>query len=240
MKTVVEIKHFHFFAGLGGGAKGFNKGEARVGNLEARFRCIGGIDVDPAGIADFSVLAGTVISASTTGNGAFCVADPRPKALNERRPAYMTGGHYGVVPWQDPSGAVPAYAKYDRGRWAVADPRDCEGEPAASLPSPNDKLICCIRALDGTWHRPFTTLELASLQGLADPEETLELAGLSDSDWRERIGNAVPPPAAQAVASVMGRTLLMAWSGQTFSLSSEPIWVQPIALALSVDPGVAS
>ena len=35
----------------------------------------------------------------------------------------------------------------------------------------------------------------------------------------------VKPEAAQAVASVMGRTLLMAWSGQSFALSSEPIWV---------------
>jgi hypothetical protein len=27
----VEIRHFHLFAGLGGGARGFNHGEARVG-----------------------------------------------------------------------------------------------------------------------------------------------------------------------------------------------------------------
>jgi hypothetical protein len=27
-----EIRHFHLFCGLGGGAKGFNNGEARVGN----------------------------------------------------------------------------------------------------------------------------------------------------------------------------------------------------------------
>ncbi len=37
-----EIRHAHFFAGLGAGAKGFNKGHARVGNMEAKFRCIGG------------------------------------------------------------------------------------------------------------------------------------------------------------------------------------------------------
>ena len=58
MIVPVEIRHFHFFAGLGGGAKGFNRGEARVGNLEARFRCLGGIDVDPAAVADFGVLSG--------------------------------------------------------------------------------------------------------------------------------------------------------------------------------------
>lgn len=55
---IAEIKHFHLFCGLGGGAKGFNQGEARVGNLQARFRCIGGVDVDPAAIADFGRLAG--------------------------------------------------------------------------------------------------------------------------------------------------------------------------------------
>lgn len=58
MINEIEIRHFHFFCGLGGGAKGFNKGRAQVGNLSARFRCIGGIDNDPAAIADFGKLAG--------------------------------------------------------------------------------------------------------------------------------------------------------------------------------------
>lgn len=44
------VKHFHLFCGLGGGARGFNRGRARVGNVEAVFRCLGGIDVDPAAI----------------------------------------------------------------------------------------------------------------------------------------------------------------------------------------------
>ncbi len=58
MIDVREVRHFHFFAGLGGGAKGFNKGQARVGNMVARFRCIGGIDVDAAAVRDFGRLAG--------------------------------------------------------------------------------------------------------------------------------------------------------------------------------------
>ena len=70
---------------------------------------------------------------------------------------------------------------------------------------------------------------LAALQSLVDPEEVLELDGLSDSDWRERIGNAVPPAAAEAIASTMFHTLLLAWSGETFLLSSTPIWVRPMA-----------
>ena len=80
------------------------------------------------------------------------------------------------------------------------------------------------------------TNELAALQSLVDPEQHLELDGLSDSAWRERIGNAVPPEAAKGIASVLGKTLLLAWSGETFMLSAEAIWVQPIAVALSVMP----
>jgi len=57
---------------------------------------------------------------------------------------------------------------------------------------------------------------------------------MNDAAWRERIGNAVPPDAARAIAETMGRTLLAAWIGGSFMLSSEPIWVQPIAIAASV------
>ena len=53
-----EIRHFHLFCGLGGGAAGFNRGQARVGSMQARFRCLGGIDSDKRAIADFSRLAG--------------------------------------------------------------------------------------------------------------------------------------------------------------------------------------
>jgi site-specific DNA-cytosine methylase len=172
--------------------------------------------------------AGAVISGSTTGQGAYAVADPRTGLDRAKGDHYLTAGHYGVTPWDSPSGAVSAAAGHDNGRWSVADPR---------MPEQTDKLVARIRALDGTWHRPFTTLELAALQSLVDPEEHLELDGLSDSDWRERIGNAVPPAAAEAIAGVMGITLLLAWSGETFLLSSMPIWVRPVAMALSVAQG---
>lgn len=167
----------------------------------------------------------TVIGGSTTGDGAFAVADPR--ILNrEKGDHYLTGGQYGVVPWDSPSGVISGSAGHDSGRFSVADPR---------LPAATEKLICVIRALDETWHRPFTTLELAALQSLVDPEELFfDLHGNSDSAKRERIGNAVPPDAAQAIASVMGQTLLGAWSGETFKLSDQPVWVRPITVALSV------
>lgn len=167
----------------------------------------------------------TVAGASHVAGGALSVADPRPGFDRGKGDHYLTGGHYGVAPWNAPSGAVSASACHDNGPWSVADPR---------IPEATDKLVAVIRALDNTWHRPFTTLELAALQSLIDPEDFLELDGLSDSDWRERIGNAVPPDAATAIADVMGTTLLLAWSGETFLLSASPIWVQPIAVALSV------
>ncbi|PXX42236.1 DNA cytosine methyltransferase [Aquitalea magnusonii] len=181
-------------------------------------------------VTDWDEAAGTVISGSTTGQGAFAVADPRT-GLNRRQSGdnYLTGGHYGVIGWDQTSGAVSAAAGHDNGRWSVADPR---------MPEPNEKLQCVIRSLDGTWHRPFTTFELAALQSLIEPEEYLELDGLSDSDWRERIGNMVPPEAACAIAEVMGTTLLLAWSGETFVLSATPIWVRPLAIALSVQGAV--
>ena len=52
------ILHAHLFAGLGGGARGFNRATSRVGNLTASFRCLGGIDVDAGAIRDFGRLAG--------------------------------------------------------------------------------------------------------------------------------------------------------------------------------------
>ncbi len=171
----------------------------------------------------------TVIAGNA--NGAFAVADPRPGMRREAGDHYLTGGHYGVVPWESSAGAVSAAACHDNGRWTVADPR--------AMPAPAEKLVCRIVAEDGTWHRPFTTLELAALQSLVDPEEMLELDGLSDQAWRERIGNAVPSAAGEAIAHVMGETLLLAWAGETFLLSAQPIWVRPIAVALTL-PGTAA
>lgn len=206
-------------------------------------------------VTKWSAAAGTVISASTTGNGAYAVADPRADArhsgaisvadeslpsngafaIADPRPGldrskgddYYGAGHFGVVPWTAPSGAVCSAAGYDNGPWSVADPRQ-------TLPEATHRLVAVIRSLDGTWHRPFTTFELAGLQSLIEPEQQLELDGLSDADWRERIGNAVPPDAAQAIADTMATTLLLAWSGTSFMLSDVPIWVRPIAIALAV------
>lgn len=186
------------------------------------------------GVTGWDSATGTVIGGSTTGQGAFAVADPRT-GMSVDRDGYRTQGHYGVTSWADPCGAVSAAACHDNGRWSVADPR---------LPAAAEHLVALIRALDGTWHRPFTTLELAALQTFFDPEDPVEAAafgldGTSDSAWREHIGNAVPGDAAAAIAGEMYRTLLLAFSGETFALSASPVWVRPIVAALQLGRAAA-
>ncbi len=183
--------------------------------------------------------SGTVIAGSTTGQGAYAVADPRPAGIPQKGDHYLTGGHYGVVPWRAHAGAVSGSACHDNGRWSVADPRL---EEVASMPAPTDKMVAIIRAEDGTWHRPMTTLDMAALQSLYDPDDYAEgqifdLDGTSDEAKRERIGNAVPRAAARAIASMMGQTILLAMSGETFMLSSTSVWVRPVAVALAVQQG---
>jgi site-specific DNA-cytosine methylase len=209
-------------------------------------------------VAGWSETSRTVTAGGKGVQGGYpSVADPRPGLARERGDAYLTAGHYGVVSWDRPSGAVSASACHDNGSWSVADPR--------SLPALTDKLVCRIRALDGTWHRPFTTLELAALQSIYDPDDYAEameripqrqieyarelmarrlepfvLHGTSDQAWRERIGNAVPKKAAKAMAEEIGRAILLAWAGESFQLSNTPIWVRPIATALAVRGGDAA
>ncbi len=210
--------------------------------------------VDPAGlhgkwhVTPWSDSTRAVIAGSTSGEGAVAVADPRPNMQRGKGDAYLTGGHYGVVSYDDPAGAVSASACHDNGPWSVADPRAASGVAPGNevLPGPNDKLVCRIEARDGTWHRPFTTLELACLQSFIDPEEYFAptgpasrgerfvLDGESDQRWREAIGNAVPRKSAKAIGTVMGQTILLARNGETFVLGSTPIWVRPMVAALAV------
>jgi hypothetical protein len=181
--------------------------------------------------------APTITGSDRVGSGALSVADPRPVCLSRpERDVYLTQGHYGVADWAQPTGAVPAFAKNNNGRWSIADPRplDCDEGPAR-LPAPDERLVARIIALDGTWHRPFTTLELGALQSLFEPGELFDLDGGSDARRREWIGNAVPPKSARAIAETIGETLLLAEMGETFMLSSRDIWVKPAALALAID-----
>src|SRR3546814_7653400 len=91
----------------------------------------------------------------------------------------------------------------------------------SALPDPKDRLFCRIIATYNTLHRPFTTLDLASLQALFDPEEAFgcengvwfartgfDLEASSDVTKREWIGNAVPGDSATGMAETIGETII--------------------------------
>jgi len=180
---------------------------------------------------EWSRPARTVIGSSDVQTGAGLIADQSFMSAKHKGGDWQNGGQYGVAPWTKPSNTVAAKAKHDTGFWSVQDVR--------GIPGPLDRPdpVPLIIALDGTWHRPLTTLELAVLQGyplrLWDGSP-LWFAGKSDAKHREQIGNSVPPPAAAAIACEMARTLLMEVLDETFELRAANIWVQPFVAALSV------
>lgn len=164
----------------------------------------------------------TVIAHGTHHNGPWQIADPR--LTHNPRP-----DSWGVLPWASPTHTIRGVEKYANGASTVADPRVPRVEgPALDLTDAKKQIRLVIVAPDGTWHRPLTTLELAALQGLpvgGCNGGWLKLDGNSHKDWRERIGNAVPPPAAEAIAHQMKKTLLAARAGELL-LSSTPVWVE--------------
>lgn len=176
--------------------------------------------------------APTVTTSDRVGSGALSVADVLPAGLSRDGRTAKYADHYGVLPYDAPAKVVNGSIAVDNSFASVAD-----GRLDAILPALNEQLVCVIIARDGTWHRPFTTLDLAALQSLVDPEDPLgfHLEGKSDSAFREWIGNAVPPEAAKAMGEVGLHTLLLADAGESFFLSNTPIWVRPLAIALAVD-----
>jgi site-specific DNA-cytosine methylase len=161
------------------------------------------------GVLRWDESSSTVAGGSDVGQGAYSVADVRARGNYYR-------GTYGVMGWQEACGTITGNARIDAGRFAVADPR---------RPPPSPVVIV---AADGTWHRPLTTLELAALQGFPSVVDgaPLVLAGTSTGAWRERIGNAVPPPTARAIAERMLVTLVQA-DAEAFTLSGGlEVWVE--------------
>jgi site-specific DNA-cytosine methylase len=167
--------------------------------------------------------SGCVTSSTRPTSGCVSVADPRP---------WQNAGHYGVIGWQQTAPCVTGAASCDNGRNSIADPR--------GLLAALDGMPLFV-ADDETWHRPLTILEMAALQGFdwVDAQgDPLLLDGAARARWQERVGNAIPPPSAEAIGGEMLRTLLMSKLGHTFALSSTDVWVRPVALALSVDGSV--
>lgn len=171
------------------------------------------------GMIDPQKPAKTVVAHSQPRSAQSSVVDPR--LAYQPRP-----GTRGVSGWSEVAGTVIGDCRSEKGA-NVADPRlivfndepiDLETKQATWM---------IIVAADGTWHRPLTTLELAALQGF--PTEVggqpLQLSGKSHKAWRMRIGNAVPPPAAEAIARSCAATLKAAADG-SFLMSAAPVWVE--------------
>ncbi len=118
---------------------------------------------------------------------------------------------------------MTASGQHDNDETSVADPRipdDWTDPPTDQAP--------IIVALDGTWHRPMTTLELAVLQGLPAmlDGKPLTLTAATEANRRKHVGNAVPVGTAEAIARQMLLTLAHADAGR-FVLSAEggDVWV---------------
>lgn len=213
--------------GTGPTSGGLNVADPRVGS-GAFGKFSGKMQIRPWGETGRVVTGDTDVQA-----GAQCVADPRLTWGKSAEGNWKNGGHYGVLGWDQASNAVVAHAKHDNGFFSVADPR--------GLPAPADRPdpVPLIVSLDDTWHRPLTTLELAHLQGypvFGEDGKVLDLDGSSDQVLREQIGNSVPPPAAEAIARTVGEAMLADALGETFTLSTQEIWVQPFQVAVSL-PG---
>lgn len=164
------------------------------------------------------------------------VADPRLDHGPRR-------GSFGVL---DPTAPAPTVRAHHDARQAPAAVVDERGwrVPTHDLVREGDELVLygppldlspkarpsllVIRAPDGTWHRPLTDRELAVLQGF--PVDC-QLEGPSSSSRskgagrREHIGNAIPPPTAEAIAREAAATL-RSKSVAGFLLGPDT-WVQP-------------
>ena len=173
------------------------------------------------GVRGWTDASVAIIGYASPQNHPSQVADPRLGHESRRGTLYVT-------PWPLPSHTVlAASGSKTRMASAVADPRlpTIDGPPLdveAKRP-----LHLVIRAADGTWHRPMTTLELAALQGLPTWHRDRWLDfGVGHGRARQLIGNMVPPPAAEAIARSCLATLRAAAEGGLL-LAGEPVWVEP-------------
>ena len=174
----------------------------------------------------------SVVGYAQVANTRSSIADPR---VNTNRRYGL-----GVCGWNESIHAVIGEARVCNTGLSIADERNLAKPthgllvedgvtlvdgPALDLEATSAERLV-IRALDGTWHRPLTTLELAALQGLPTKidGEWLQLAGGSKARWRKRIGNAVPPATAEAIALTIWRTLDASQAG-ILLMGGEPVWV---------------
>ncbi len=172
------------------------------------------------GITSWSQRSTAVIAHGAAHNGPWQVADPRLKTDHFNGSLHVCG-------WPEPSHTIlAASGSKTRASAAIADPRVPEVVGPAFDIHNKTPTHMVIRAADGTWHRPMTTLELAALQSFPTKigERWLDF-GVGHGTARGLIGNAVPVAAAEAIGLACKRTLVAAWS-RGLMLSGEPIWVR--------------
>ncbi|WP_234053754.1 MULTISPECIES: hypothetical protein [unclassified Xanthobacter] len=210
MEIVKEIRVGHLCCGSGFGAKGFRKGNARVGNMVARFRNIGGIDVDPAGIRDFERFAGvkgTVLDLMTR---------EQYLAFHERMPP---------AGWREATTAdVQRAMHYERPHiWFVSAP--CKG--FSGLLSERISLSPKYQALNGLTLRAVW-LALEAFKD--DPVEFFLFENVPRIATRGRwLLDQI-----QALLAAYGYAFAET-THDCGELGGLPIWVQPLTVALSVD-----
>lgn len=170
------------------------------------------VDNSPAAVAS---------RALPPGYGVLSCEEARRIATGEIRAPFM------VVDRSDPTTEIAIVDRLDRPayRWEVLPPLRKGSKPRRRRV--NVPLV--MLSADGTWHRPLTTLELSSLQGFPwmHNGKPLVLSGGSTKQ-RETVGNAVPPPTAQAIIEQMLLCLLAADAG-CFYLDSggQGVWCKP-------------
>lgn len=202
------------------------------GQSVADGRLVAGLKMGPYGehagkmrVEGWEDAAHTVTGSDRVGSGALSVADVRV-ACKTVGGDFETAGNYGVRAWDEPAGTVSASACHDNGAFSVADPRPIDLDA---------KCRAVIISLDGTHHRPLTTLELAVLQGYdaADLMVT-PLSGTSHTDWRTHVGNRVPKGAGRAIGEVFGETLIRERIREGWRLDAREVWVRRLLAAVAV------
>ena len=256
MNNYREVRHFHLFCGLGGGAAGFNRGQARVGSMQARFRCLGGIDSDKRAIADFSRLAGvpgTVLDLFDRDQYRAFHGEEPPADWREATPADIrkaAGNERPHIVFTSPpckafsgllSEGKSKTEKYQalnrltvRGIWLTLEawkddlPEFVILENVPRIQNRGRHLLDQIGGLLRRYGYAVaeTTHDCGELGGLAESRKRFLLVA--------RHMEKVPPFLYEPE-----KRPLLAWSGETFMLNAMPIWVQPVAVALSVVGGVA-
>lgn len=165
------------------------------------------------GVMSWNETAKTVLASGDIHAGAVAIDDPRFSCK-------MYPDSYGIHKWDEPAVAIRGNMRTMQSRASVSDPR---------IPADTEPGVWIIESLDGTWHRPLTTLELAALQSLPltlPDGSPLTLSGNSDARWREAIGNMVPPDAAEAIAGQILPSLMASRMGEWY-LGTTGIWVMP-------------